>query len=441
MKKRIAILGGGVSGTLAAIHIAKESAVEKIYLIESNPERLFKGFAYSSNLPYQPLNVPAQKMSLFSNEPNHFVEWLVEKGFYPSIDNCKNEFVARNIFGQYIQESFEKGASEKISIVLDAATNIKTAEEKIILSFDKTPEIAVDTLVLCTGNLPSRKLEKPHLKIIEEPWGGKQTIDSNAKNILVVGAGLTMVDAVLSLKRNGCSGKITVLSRRGKTPLPHGESTSWSFTTNPLEEAKNPLSALRWFRKEVSEAEKKNTSFRSVIDALRPVTEAIWKNWNTEEQTQFLRHLAVYWDIHRHRMPQVSYAQIQELMAAKKLEIKAGRVSRIASTNDAHLVYLKYKNEVKETETTFDYIINCTGPAAYSYNAPVFLKSLIEEKKINFHPNNLGIQTDENGFLVGAKNSICKNIICIGGLRKPSDWESTALKEIREQTEKLCQLI
>ena len=44
---------------------------------------------------------------------------------------------------------------------------------------------------------------------------------ANAKSIALIGSGLTMVDVLLSARRDGFQGKNTVISRRGQLPRPH----------------------------------------------------------------------------------------------------------------------------------------------------------------------------------------------------------------------------
>ena len=43
---------------------------------------------------------------------------------------------------------------------------------------------------------------------------------------LLVGTGLTAVDVVLGLKMRGFKGKVTMISRRGRLPLPHDLSAA-----------------------------------------------------------------------------------------------------------------------------------------------------------------------------------------------------------------------
>src|SRR5690348_10350389 len=75
---RIAIVGGGASGVLTAIHLARcwtEPARLQVILYD-DAARVARGAAYSTDNPRHVLNVPAGRMSAFADEPEHFVRWL-----------------------------------------------------------------------------------------------------------------------------------------------------------------------------------------------------------------------------------------------------------------------------------------------------------------------------------------------------------------------------
>ena len=70
---RAAVIGGGLSGALQALHLLREGA-GRVVLIERTraPGR---GVAYGTDRPEHLLNVPARRMSAFPDDPDHFVRW------------------------------------------------------------------------------------------------------------------------------------------------------------------------------------------------------------------------------------------------------------------------------------------------------------------------------------------------------------------------------
>src|ERR1043166_2649854 len=74
--RTIAVIGGGFSGSLMAVHLLRRcSAADRILLIERSAA-FGRGIAYATGNDSHLLNVRAGNMSAFSREPDHFLEWL-----------------------------------------------------------------------------------------------------------------------------------------------------------------------------------------------------------------------------------------------------------------------------------------------------------------------------------------------------------------------------
>ena len=99
----IAIVGAGFSGTLLALHLLRRCPpTVRVALIERN-SAFGRGQAYSSGNPNHLLNVPAGRMSAFSDRPGDFLEWLQQQaGPDASLPSAKC-FVPRRRFGAYVR--------------------------------------------------------------------------------------------------------------------------------------------------------------------------------------------------------------------------------------------------------------------------------------------------------------------------------------------------
>src|SRR6202035_3089995 len=94
----IAIIGGGVSGSLTAFHLIHQGTNARVIVIEPRPE-LGLGLAYSTPSLRHLLNVPAGKISALPNNPARFLNWL--RAHHDPRATAAT-FAPRAIFGRYI---------------------------------------------------------------------------------------------------------------------------------------------------------------------------------------------------------------------------------------------------------------------------------------------------------------------------------------------------
>src|SRR6201994_3793813 len=113
----IAIIGGGVSGTLTAFHLMQQGTPARVILIDRRPD-FGLGLAYSTPSLRHLLNVPAGKISALPDQPDHFLNWL-RKNHDPGA--TEKTFAPRAIFGQYIQSLLRstRPLEQEIATVVD----------------------------------------------------------------------------------------------------------------------------------------------------------------------------------------------------------------------------------------------------------------------------------------------------------------------------------
>ena len=102
----VAIIGGGFSGTVAAIRLLTSSQNggpslpfgSRVVLIESG--RPGQGLAFRQGPEFWRLNVPAAKMSAFDERPADFVEWARLR----DADASGDDFLPRAWYGEYLAD-------------------------------------------------------------------------------------------------------------------------------------------------------------------------------------------------------------------------------------------------------------------------------------------------------------------------------------------------
>src|SRR3954447_18158695 len=93
MRSDVAIIGGGFSGTILAAQLARRGIGS--VLIDGSG-RIGRGVAYSTDEGAHLLNVRADGMSAWSDEPDHFARRFEAEG------GDKRGFAERRLFGRYL---------------------------------------------------------------------------------------------------------------------------------------------------------------------------------------------------------------------------------------------------------------------------------------------------------------------------------------------------
>ena len=118
---------------------------------------------------------------------------------------------------------------------------------------------------------------------------------ANAKSIALIGSGLTMVDVLLSARRDGFQGKATVISRRGQLPRPHA-AKGIAQQEIGLARSKRVSGLTSAIAIGCAAAEAHGTPWQVIINGLRSSMQDIWQGLPVEEQARFLRHVRPLWD-------------------------------------------------------------------------------------------------------------------------------------------------
>ena len=242
---QIAIVGGGATGALAAAHLA-QSARESTEIIVIEPaERLGRGLAYSTDDPRHLLNVRAANMSAFGDDAGHFLDWLRARN-----DGALAEpysFVSRKVYGDYVSDvAAEALQSGRVTHLRDVCVEASEEPSFALLRLASGATLAADRVVLATGHD-----EKPRSAAWRRNSLGiriRSTASTRDAPLLIVGAGLTMVDMALSLDRRGHEGPITAVSRRGLMPNGHRQVAARSLAGGDTPFGVELSRLLRWLR-------------------------------------------------------------------------------------------------------------------------------------------------------------------------------------------------
>ncbi|MFZ3319218.1 MAG: FAD/NAD(P)-binding protein [Mycobacterium sp.] len=443
---RVAIVGGGAAGVLAAVHLRRSKPDVQITLIDASG-RPGTGAAYGTDDPTHLLNVPAPRMSAWPDDPDHFCRWLDERAVTPV-----ESFAPRLAYGRYLQDQLAV-ADVRIEIA-EVVRLTPGAPVRIALSDERW--LSADTVVLASGRprggMPD-SLERAFAPVLAAGTDGRVVVDAWAPgalaalgalrpaNVLVIGSGLTGVDVALHLIARGAT--VTLLSRHGA--LPRRFRATGAPTALPdldglaakvsLEQLRSALAA------DLAHAREAGADWRQVIDAVRPRTAKLWRSLGWEDQRRFLREDLRRWEVLRHRMPPTIADAIYAAIDSGQLIVEAGEVADVSLRGKGvELVVTTSDGSVRRRG---DAVVVAAGSAwdRRALHRSALWVNLLAHDVASLHPCGVGVRLDADGRLIDGSGATVPGIVCLGSIRQGEEWETTAIPEIRAQAAALAELL
>lgn len=154
----VAVIGGGASGTLAAVYLLREAAAARVPLRIAMIDRNGRhglGQAYATSNAAHLLNSRADRMSAVAGDPGHLVRWAAERGIE------HDGFLPRSAYGRYLNgvladAECSAGPIATLSrITSDVATLTRGGLHRLLrLHLAADGRVDADIAVLATGNRP-----------------------------------------------------------------------------------------------------------------------------------------------------------------------------------------------------------------------------------------------------------------------------------------------
>jgi len=437
-ERTIVVAGGGASGTLLAAALVRLDAGVRVVVVEPR-EALGLGMAYATACPVHLLNAPARAMSAFPDQPLHFVEWLVE---HQPEHADPQTFVPRSVYGDYLQtigRTTQDAAGPRLRHDRASVTDAEVDASGVRITTSEGATILADALVVATGNADPAAWPRLEPGLAEGPRFFRSAWEPAAldpgdpdETVVLLGSGLTAVDAVLSLHHHGHRGTIVMVSRRGLLPHEHRLFDAPPAAAPDATSARDLFDAMRTLADEPGD-------WRGAVDRVRPRANALWQALTLADQRRFVRHVMPYWNVHRHRVAPAAAKTLAELIAADALRTLAGRTGEI--TTGAHGVRVPVRLRGGEEHVVIDAgrVINCSGPEHDFRKLPnPLIARLLERGTMTPYPLNVGVQVDEDGALVGADGTPSARVFALGPVRYGTLIETTAIPEIAAQAQALA---
>ena len=434
---RILIVGGGFSGATAAVQLVRKSIRPlAITLVEPRP-RVGPGLAYSAVDPDHRLNGPVATHTVDPEDPGHLLRWCEATGVLQrdpgAFSDSGKPFLRRRDFGDYLAAAVQDHARHNPSassiqhrqaLASGARLSDGSGGAPVELQLQDGSTLPGDLLIIATGN-PRPRLRPPfdarlagHAQVWADPLDPSHPLQlPTDSRVLVVGSGLTSLDLISTLLRQGHTGPIEVLSRRGLRPRPQSPDpvlAPGALAPRALDLINRPdvptwlraasPTARGWtraVRERIAIGLARGETWHAGFDELRNVVWRAWPLLPPAEKRRFLQRLRTWYDMHRFRAPPMTDARVRDAEARGQVHFRAARVHSVAPAPDGTLL-ARWTDADGAQERTFDAAVNCTGldAAAQVADNPL-LASLTAQGRLQVDPAGIGFAVDAQGCALG----------------------------------------
>ena len=451
---RVVVVGGGFSGAMTAVNIARLSKVPVHAVIVNDRSSVGRGVAYVLRRPEYLLNVAARNMSAFPDLPDHFLQWLRTRSEFEPVPDVelRERFVPRQIYGDYLRsivQQYLQTTGEAImttsAYVIGQAVDVEPTDDGCLVRLADGSTVEADRVVLATGNeppapLPGAEALSDHPAWVANPWQAwEERLPAEDGTVVVLGTGLSAVDVIITLRELGWMGRIHAVSRHGWFPHAHFRGIEYpEFPPAELDLATLGLQRLHALIVDHCGAiHDRNASPAIIVDKLRPHTQRIWTNFTTEERWTFAREHAARWNVLRHRIAPEIHSRVTGLQLSDQLRVHAAGIETVGASGDRVAVRL----ENGET-LTGDVVINATGPATrFTATRSALLQNLLRHGLVGKDATDMGVAVDPDHTVLTAEGERSPWLLALGPMLRGTYWETIAVPELRTQARRVAETV
>ncbi|UYN99140.1 MAG: FAD/NAD(P)-binding protein [Devosia sp.] len=431
------IIGGGASGVLLAAHLLRNPDPDLRVVLIERQGRFGPGLAYSALGRDHRVNVPARGMSAFADEPEHFWHWLQRRD--PATYANSWTFVPRRLYGAYLEDVLRQAGARqpgRLRVLSEEAEAVRQTAAGVEVALANGTSLAGHWAALAVGH----ETQPARGKGIAVRAGSDRDTPLDADDpVMILGSGLSMVDAWVSLSMAQHRGPIIVVSRNGQLPQAHEDVPPLAIDSADVPLGTSLTYLMGWLRELVRETRASGGDWRSVIDGLRPYNQRLWQSWPAREKRQFLRHVRPWWNIHRHRLPPDLHAGLQRAVNAGQVTLIAAEFVGIERSGGGVRATIRPRGTDRRDRIDVARVYDCGGVSVdvRASGNPV-VRHLIQTGAARPDDMHIGLDVDENCALIGAGGAVSSRIRVVGPLTRGRYFEIEAVPDIRVQCARIA---
>lgn len=453
----ILIVGGGLSGTMLAVQLLRLPGRRTILVIEPRAE-LGRGEAYSAVELGHTLNGNAARMSVDPDNADDLTQWLTDHiagGGWPESDQqhvpVSELFPPRGLFGVYVQqrlaEAQQVGAQHGSTVghVRAEVVDVQASSDSVLLTLSDGQHLQGAFAVLATGMFPAARTPQKESSGLNaaalDPWdvAAMRQLDPQS-TVLIIGSGLTMVDAVVSLEQAGHRGPIEVFSRHGLLPHVRRQPPAWVDFLAEDHSIRTPRQLLRELRRHCRDAIAQGIDWQAPLDTVRAHIGRLWSQASDVQRRQFVRHVRPWWESHHHRSPPLSAELVERLHREGRLRIQAASYKGLEPVSgDGVSIRIRPRGEPETRVVQGAALINSSG-IEYDWRrvARPLPQQLLARGLVRPGPLALGIAAAVDGAVLDEEGRVSNCLFAMGPPLRGMWWESTAVTDVALQAKALA---
>ncbi|OZA75571.1 FAD/NAD(P)-binding protein [Polynucleobacter sp. 39-46-10] len=433
--KELAIIGDGFAAAVMVAHLLRRGiAPTAITVIGSGT--LGKGNAYGCDNLHFRLNIRENLPIIFSDDPLHFSRWAKEHVNDPEAKTDAGYFYLRQDFGRYVSELIStESKPDDIEQIKAKVLSLSSADNSWNLVLDNQAVLSAKRVIIATGNPPPTwpcvvTNPYPNLSascLVENPWTGHGLVGVEAhERIILLGGGLTALDAINNLVERKHLGQIYVISPRAIFPP---AQANWERKIQPVwPQNLSPAKFIRFIRDYLPSTSTTSTEWQSAWEELRTNINIIWQQFSVHQKRTLFKRVGWLWNLYRFRASPQTIAAYEKLKSNNQIQFVLGRAIEIKCTDSKVRVLLGNGINVEG-----DRIINCTGVAS-----DPLLNQLIENRLAIRDPLGHAIAVDASFRVIRSPSDRWNSLWMIGPATMGSLGDVIAASAIAKQAEQLA---
>jgi 2-polyprenyl-6-methoxyphenol hydroxylase-like FAD-dependent oxidoreductase len=211
--RRFVIVGGGATGTAAALALHRHGLAGLVDIVDPNPPG--RGIVFDTTGSTLLCNTSVGVMSLHADRPHDFLDYLHRRGLPATLA----DFVPRRLVSEYCVDAIAGLArhvrARAVAVMVDA--------DRYRVVLHDGSSIPADDVIVCTGTGPPlvpcslrRHVGRPGLFTSLYPTDALLAALRAGSRVLILGTRLSAIDAALVLTAHGH--RVVLASRSGELP-------------------------------------------------------------------------------------------------------------------------------------------------------------------------------------------------------------------------------